>query len=658
MAKSLVLGNNQMMIALDQFGQVYDLYYPYIGLENHTKWNFVHRIGIWVDNSFRWLDDGSWKISIDYKKGTMVSDVIAINEEIGIKLLFNDAIYNEKNVFIREVRVTNLFSRNRSVKLYFNQQFIIYESIGGDTVLYDHEQKAVIHYKGRRVFLIDARVNGNSFDEYSVGLLGIEGREGTYKDAEDGKLEKNNVEHGLVDSVIGVYFNIEANQSQLVEYWLVAAKSIPEAKELDNLVKKEKEPKAIVESTGNYWKAWLNKNNINFQGLDEKYVDLFNESLLVVSCHSGGNGEVIASGDSDLLKQGRDTYSYVWARDGALTVISMMKAGYNGIARRFLEFSEKTITEDGFMLHKYRSDGTLGSSWHPWVRNCKSELPIQEDETALVVIALWKYYEATRALEFIEEVYNTLIKKPCEFMTTYIDEKTGLPRPTYDLWEEKFGISTFTSATVYGAQISAAKIAGLLGKTRDSEHYINTAKKIKQAILLHLYDAEKGYFIKQISYLTDGYVHRDETVDISSVYGLYEFGVLDIEDEKLSKSIQMVEQKVQNPGDVGGIGRYENDYYFRVSQNTPGNPWIITSLWLARYYLKKAKKKEELQVVYLWLDWVLKYAQPSGILSEQLNPFTGEQLSATPLTWSHAEYVHTIIELLEKNKELEKAPPN
>ena len=39
-------------------------------------------------------------------------------------------------------------------------------------------------------------------------------------------------------------------------------------------------------------------------------------------------------------------------------------------------------------MHKYRPDKSLGSSWHPWVRNGKPELPIQEDETALVIYAL------------------------------------------------------------------------------------------------------------------------------------------------------------------------------------------------------------------------------------------------------------------------------
>ncbi len=44
-----------------------------------------------------------------------------------------------------------------------------------------------------------------------------------------------------------------------------------------------------------------------------------------------------------------------------------------------------------------------------------------------------------------------------------------------------------------------------------------------------------------------------------------------------------------------------------------------------------------------WLNWVITHSPQSGVLSEQLHPYTGEQLSANPLTWSHAEYVRTVI---------------
>jgi GH15 family glucan-1,4-alpha-glucosidase len=113
-----------------------------------------------------------------------------------------------------------------------------------------------------------------------------------------------------------------------------------------------------------------------------------------------------------------------------------------------------------------------------------------------------------------------------------------------------------------------------------------------------------------------------------------------------------VEERIKNNTEVGGIARYEGDYYFRVKDGYPGNPWFICSLWLAQYYIATAKKSVDLQEPMKWLQWTVKYALPSGVLPEQLNPFTGEALSATPLTWSHSEFIVTVMEYLEKEHEL------
>lgn len=651
MAKFIALGNNNMLIALDRYGQVYDFYYPYVGLENHTRGAFVHKIGVWVDGQFSWLDDGTWDIHIDLEPETMVTDITARHDGLQLSLHFRDAIYNEKNIFIRRIELRNESNQQKIVKLYCNQQFEIAESAGTDTAIYDHENNVIIHYEGDRVFLINARIGDEGFDDYSIGLLGIEGREGTYKDAEDGELSKNNVEHGRVDSVIGVHLALGAEESKTVDYWLVASTTIPKAHDIDRYII-NRGTTSILQSTASYWHAWVNKEPLDFLDLPDRYIQQYKKSLLYVDTHCGHNGTIIASGDSHLLKHGRGTYSYMWPRDGALTVLALNKAGYHNTTRRFFEFCKKVITDEGYMLHKYRSDTTLGDSWHPWVRDCKSELPIQEDETALVTIALWDYYQKTRDLEFIEEVYDSLIRRPAKFMLQHVDEDTGLPKPTYDLWEEKFGVNTFTTATVYGALQAASNFADILGKYDDAAAYRTHAEKVKKGILHYLYDPEQQCFIKLINYSKiQGFIN-DPTIDMSSVYGVYAFGVLPVGHELLDASIRTIEQRIQCKTSIGGICRYENDQYFRVSQDTPGNPWIITSLWLARYYLHKAQSIEELAPVYHWLDWVLAHAPSSGVLSEQINPLTGEQLSATPLTWSHAEYIQTIIELLEKKKTL------
>jgi len=54
-----------------------------------------------------------------------LQNFIARNAEIGIELAFCDILYNEKNIFIRQIKVKNNNDSGRKVKVYFNQQFNI-----------------------------------------------------------------------------------------------------------------------------------------------------------------------------------------------------------------------------------------------------------------------------------------------------------------------------------------------------------------------------------------------------------------------------------------------------------------------------------------------------------------------------------------------------
>jgi GH15 family glucan-1,4-alpha-glucosidase len=302
-------------------------------------------------------------------------------------------------------------------------------------------------------------------------------------------------------------------------------------------------------------------------------------------------------------------------------------------------------------MHKYKPDKSLGSSWHPWVGNGKKQFPIQEDETALVLYALWQHYILSKDLEFIESIYNCLIKKSAEFMVKYRDDKTGLPLPSYDLWEMYYSVHTFTSSAVYGALIAASKFAGLLGKVKSERKYKNAAEEIKKAILKHLYDGKREVFYKNIS--IDGKkVKVDETIDISSVYGIFKFGVLPETDIKLKKAFENTINRLELKTKAGGIARFEGDIYHRHVADIPGNPWIVTTMWVAQYYIALAKNESDMEPVKKWISWAVKHASFSGVLPEQVDPFTGEHISAAPLTWSHAEFVTTIITYLEKLESL------
>ncbi len=96
---------------------------------------------------------------------------------------------------------------------------------------------------------------------------------------------------------------------------------------------------------------------------------------------------------------------------------------------------------------------------------------------------------------------------------------------------------------------------------------------------------------------------------------------------------------------VGGIARYENDNYFQISQDVatvPGNPWFISTLWLAEWYIASAATLDDLERPLGLLRWCAGKALPSGVLAEQVHPYTGEPLSVSPLTWSHAAFVSAV----------------
>ena len=86
---------------------------------------------------------------------------------------------------------------------------------------------------------------------------------------------------------------------------------------------------------------------------------------------------------------------------------------------------------------------------------------------------------------------------------------------------------------------------------------------------------------------------------------------------------------------VGGIARYTNDFYHRVGNDTehvPGNPWFICTMWLAEYDIMRANNLTELNKALPILEWVVDRALASGALAEQIDPYTNEPLSVSPLT--------------------------
>lgn len=675
----MLLGNGSMLATFDDDLQMRDLYYPYVGMEDHTAYGDVHRVGVWVDGKgLSWFSDDDWDIQVNYKPETLVGHSLLRNEKLGLMITAEDYVHPVRNILVREFKVISTDGQEKEVRFFFHHDFHIYGDKQKDTAFYEPYTNTVVHYRLKRYFLVGGqtsqptschmggsaneyqsilhskkKIQSCGINEYSIGKSEYQGLVGTWKDAEDGVLSGTTIDQGSVDSTVGIYCNVTPDKETLVQMWVCLGKDIDEVVESQQFVLDET-PERMKRNCHNFWKSWVNKTHRSFGSLNTKTVDLFKRSLLTIRLHADNHGGIVAAADADIMMFNKDTYTYVWPRDGAFVSLALDKAGYMEVTRRFFEFCCKIQQQDGYMLHKYNPDGSFGSSWHPWFRDGEPQLPIQEDETALVLYALCKHFEAVQDFEFLQKMYELFIKKAAQFLCDYREKESGLPLPSYDPWEEHKGIFTYTTACTIAGLYAAARICHTLGHYTHSERYESAADEMKQALLFHLYDEEKGRFLKKIKRKDGETVERDDTPD-ASIGVLWKLNVLSEDDPRVISTMEQLENMLTVHTDVGGLARYTNDFYHSVTEPTediPGNPWIITTLWNAQWDIRRAKNLEELQRVRNIIDWVVDHASPSGMLAEQLNPLTGEHLSVAPLTWSHATFVETVLDYLEKEKEL------
>jgi GH15 family glucan-1,4-alpha-glucosidase len=724
MPRDLCLGNGRLLVTFDADYVLRDLYYPHVGKENQTI-GHPCRTGIWVEGRFAWLSDGDWVKRVRFRPDSLVTDVHLEHPQLGIRIHASDAVHAQETVLVRTFDVMNLAGHLREVRMFFHHDFRIAENEIGDTAYFEPVNRFVCHYKGRRYLLINGRSgSGDGIFQYDTGQKGPPTDEGTWRDAEDGWLDMNPISQGAVDSTISLRQNLPPGKTGRFHCWIAAADDYWSGKALNKFVltgqagidtvpfhDRRIQAGRITDETDRYWHHWIGRAPGEFADLPEPVGELYRRSLLVIQSQIDGGGAIMAANDGDSMMTNRDTYSYMWPRDGALVAHTLDAAGYHEVTERFFRFCERLMPRPsffpaGYLLHKFNPDGSLGSSWHPWVRENRPSLPVQEDETALVVWALWDHCRRRGLSDpavqgLVQDLARSLVLPAARFMLLYRDlpqgraqfrqdyhhEPTGLPLASYDLWEERYGIHFFTVAATCAGLNACARFLELVaerGWARDESWSRSAAlydparetfvaercqdqvlrlrsacaqavPEMKAALQNCFWVPERSSFGRMVTLLPGGRMEVDRTLDASTLYALVAFGVFSPDDCGVRESLAAISARLGCQTAVGGMARYEDDYYRRQSDDiarVPGNPWFICTLWGALGQLFLAGDRGDLERPRRTFDWVCARARPSGVLAEQLHPYTGAAIQVAPLTWSHATFVETVLAYAAKYREL------
>lgn len=635
MPRPLVFGNGSLLVALDGRHRVRDLCYPRVGYPHHTIDGGI-RLGVWRGGQVAWTDDGSWEIEQGYRAGTLIGESRLTHRGLGVRLHLTEAVSPTRAAFVRLIRAEDLGGQGSAVRVFQSHDLKIEQSDVGNTSAFLPQIGALVHYRGYRVFAFGGRGSeASGLHGYACGQRGFGGFEGTWRDADDGELSGHPIAQGSVDSTLSVEIALGGSGA----LWMVAGRSFEDVEG----ALAEFDPGAVVREAETYQRDWLQRTErLGLDGLPGTVADFARHSLMVMRTQVDNGGAVLAANDSDILETARAHYSYCWPRDGALVASVFLRAGYPSLAIRFLRFCAGLLTDQHpYFLHKYRPDGALGASWHPWIRGGKAIIPLQADETGLVISALTETVEATDETEFLAETWPVLGRRALDFLSGWVDER-GLPRPSWDLWEERYGVSFYSVCVVMRALEDGAGLARRMGDFERQERWTSLSERMRAGMETTLVDEATGRYVRGILVDERGAETLDGTADAAILGGMLRAGV-DLGSGAGAATLAWLRERLTVGSAFGGVARYEGDYYFRVPESGPGNAWPITTLWFAQADLRLGERGRAAET----LSWCVDRAGATGMLPEQVHPVTGAPLSVSPLTWSHAEFVRTVLDFVK-----------
>jgi GH15 family glucan-1,4-alpha-glucosidase len=214
---------------------------------------------------------------------------------------------------------------------------------------------------------------------------------------------------------------------------------------------------------------------------------------------------------------------------------------------------------------------------------------------------------------------------------------------------------SFTTGTVFGGLTAASLFCTVFGEEDKASQYQQVASEIRDAASKYLWRPKLKRFCRMLYRDEKGKLQYDDTCD-ASLWGLFAFGLYEPEDDRIIATMNSLRETLWLKTDVGGMARYEGDYYHSVDSKFPGNPWFICTLWLADHLTGLARNEDDLRKPLEILEWVADHALPSGVLAEQVHPLTGDPLSVSPLTWSHATFVASTRRIMRKLARIHRCP--
>lgn len=437
--------------------------------------------------------------------------------------------------------------------------------------------------------------------------------------------------------------------------------------EKDQISLNENELSLAKKNYSSEWNSYYSKLKTP-SNLTPEQLKLYQRSLFALKVHEDklNPGALIASlskpwGESTFETSGVDVggYHLVWPRDLYHVCSALIHAGDVKTTYDALNFLKRIQYKSGNWTYGERIIPKKGAfPQNVWVNTKDYWGGLQLDQTAYPVhifYQLWLRSDENQKSQLLKE-YGQMIRLSLDFIQNF-----G-PWTAQERWEENYGISPDTFAAATSALIMGSKIFqdasylatanGWLTKPNDNIHtwtftkrgYFGDGHYYVRIAGCNDYQAQWNPNNGVYCHVANSSNHVEQTQMIDQGFlKLALFGLVPASDQRIKRSKKIIDNhiKVITPNGAGWY-RYSHDAY---GENKKGRLWPLLSGEHGRFAIARFQEgdltwHEAHSEVNRIIDSYVGFANEGGMLPEQVWEHSGEGTgAATPLAWSHAEYI-------------------
>ena len=617
-----IIGNKNVRATFSKRGELLRLYYPSI---DYRQFIDEFMVGLKINDSrlINLYDDINNIYSQNYIEDTNIINTEIKNTYFNNKIIQTDFMPIKENVLVRKYVVENeheipldvnllvysklLTDKNNTVSgLYKNESLMQYMH---DYTLSIFSKQKPLSYQinNAQENISDGDIGGKDYIGMSIDSS-ISYNVGTLNPGEKKEIE----------IIVSIHDNSKLSMEKMDE-------DIIRIKKLD--LKKE------YIDVQKYWKNYLKKHDTvelkePKNEKEQKIRKIYRRTILLFPLlYNEETGGISAAAEVDEERSRCGGYAYCWPRDAIFITKAMFKLNMNKEVEKFYKgFCKNTQSREGMWEQRFYTDGNLAPSWG-----------YQIDETAAVIYGIYDYYKKSEDVKFLKDNLKTC-EKALKYLNKYIDNvlENKEHQLSYDIWEECEDVHCYSLGTIFAAMGNMLeifeKVKPLFETNRlKLEQFAKAEEKIKKQqrelkkyILNNFYDLEKGSFIRN---------RTDKKMDISLLGLVYPFNIFSPNEKKILNTVERINMTLRTY--TGGYLRYEGDNYMG------GNPWVISNLWMAEYYLAAGSKTRAKE----YFNFAIIGSNEHGLLPEQVDNNTMDPAWVIGLGWSHAMFIDVLQKL-------------